>query len=150
MNLYSIQKIDFDAVFSSPKINALGFDEMAVFAASDTNSYKGTEFGIRLDLSDGCIYGYIQEPNGNYEDVNFQMLKLTPNDGTIHHFALILLGSEVAFCIDGVDYGHLSFPSQTDYSNLTFSVLAVVHRFTDDWDSTGDNMTVGNFNLNQQ
>ena len=75
LNTYSIQKIDFDAVFITPKISALGFDEMVVFAASDTTTYKGTEFGIRLDLSDGFIYGYNQEPNGNYEDVNFQMLQ---------------------------------------------------------------------------
>ena len=150
LNSYSITKIDFDAIFTAPKINALGFDEMAVFAASDTSSYKGPEFGIRLDLSEGYIYGYNQEPNGNNVDVNFQMLKLTPNDGAMHHYSIIMLGSEVAFYIDGTDYGHLTFPSQTDYSNLPFSILAVVHRFTDDWDSTGDNMTVENFNLNSQ
>ena len=28
----------------------------------------------------------IQEPKSNYEDVNFQMLKLTPNDGIMHHY----------------------------------------------------------------
>ena len=150
LNTYSIQKIDFDAVFIAPKISALGFDEMVVFAASDTTTYKGTEFGIRLDLNDGFIYGYNQEPNGNFEDVNFQMLQMTPNDGIIHHYTLIMLGTKVEFYIDGVDYGHLGFPSQTDYSSLTFSVLAVVHRFTDDWDSVGDNMTVENFALNQQ
>ncbi len=60
---YVIQKMDFDAVFTAPQISALGFDEMVVFASSDTVTYKGTEFGIRLDLSDGFIYGYIQEPN---------------------------------------------------------------------------------------
>ena len=150
LNTYSFQKIDFDAVFISPKINALGFDEMAIFATSNTITYKGTEFGIRLDLNDGFIYGYNQEPNVNDEDVNFQMLKLALNDGAIHHYSIIMLGSEVAFYIDGIDTGHLTFPSQTDYSNLPFSILAVVHRFTDDWDSTGDNMTVENFNLNSQ
>jgi hypothetical protein len=150
LNAYPIQKIDFDVTFIAPKINALGFDEMVIFAASDTNTYKGTEFGIRLDLGDGCIYGYNQEPTGNYEDVNFQMLKLTPNDGIMHHFTLIMLGSEISFYIDGLNYGYLNFPSNTDYSSLNFSVLAVVHRFTDDWDSNGDNMIVENFSLNQQ
>jgi hypothetical protein len=48
-----------------------------------------------------------------------------------------------------VDYAYLSFPSNTDYSNLGFSILAVVHRFTDDWNSVGDNMTVENFVLNK-
>ena len=150
LNAYSIQKIDFDAVFITPKISALGFDEMVVFVASDTTTYKGTEFGIRLDLRDGFIYAYNQEPNGNYEDVNFQMLQMASNDGIIHHYTLIMQGTEVEFYIDGVDYGHLGFPSQTDYSGLNFSVLAVVHRFTDDWDSAGDNMAVENFVLHQQ
>jgi hypothetical protein len=149
LNTYTIQKMDFDSMFIAPKIGALGFDEMVIFAASDTTTYKGTEFGIRLDLSDGFIYGYNQEPNGNYEDVSFQMMKLAPNDGIVHHYTLIMLGLEVAFYIDGVDYGHLGFPSETDYSSLTFSVLAVVHRFTDGWDSTSDNMIVENLSLNQ-
>jgi len=150
LNSYLIQKLDFDAVFIAPKINANGFDEMVVFAASDTTTYKGTEFGIRLGLIDGFIYGYIQEPNGNYEDVNFHMLQMAPNDGKIHHYTLIMLGTEVEFYIDGLDYGHLGFPSQTDYSSLTFWVLAVVHRFTDGWDSLGDNMVVENFSVTQQ
>jgi hypothetical protein len=150
INTYIIKKMDFDAIFTAPKINALGFDEMAVFAASDTNTYKGQEFGVRLDLSDGYIYGYNQEPNVNIEGDNFQMLQLTLNDGATHHYSVVLLGSEVAFYIDGTDYGHLTFPSQTDYSNLPFSIVAVVHRFTDDWDSTGVNMKVENFNLNSQ
>ena len=64
LDTYSIQTINFDALFITPKINALGFDEMAIFATSDTTIYKGTEFGIRLDLNDGFIYGYVQEPNG--------------------------------------------------------------------------------------
>jgi len=76
------------------------------------SSYKGPEFGIRLDLSDGYIYGYNQEPNLNNEDVHFQMVKLTPNDGAMHHYSIIMLGSEVAFYIDGTDYGHLTFSSQ--------------------------------------
>jgi hypothetical protein len=150
LNSYTIKNMDFDVLFIAPKIGALGFDEMAVFAASDTNTYKGPEFGIRLDLSDGYIYAYNQEPNVDIEGINFQMLKLTPNDGATHHYSMVFFGSEVAFYIDGTDYGHLTFPSQTNYSNLPFSILAVVHRFTDDWDSTGDNMTVENFNLNSQ
>ncbi len=149
-NAYAIQKIDFDAAFIAPKIGALGFDEMVIFATSDTNTYKGTEFGIRLDLSIGCIYGYIQEPNGVYGEVNFQMLALMPNDGTMHHYTLFLLDSGVSFCIDGVGYGYLNFPSNTDYSTLSFSICATVHRFTDYWDSDGDNMVAGNFFLNQQ
>ncbi len=67
LNNFSIQKIDFDAAFITPKIDALGFDEMVIFATSDTNTYKGTEFGIRMDLKDGFIYGYIQEPNATLE-----------------------------------------------------------------------------------
>jgi len=150
LTTYAIQKIDFDAVFVAPKISALGFDEMVIFAASDTTTYKGTEFGIRLDLNDGFIYGYNQEPNGNNGEVNFQMQQLTPNDEIIHHYTIIMLGSGVSFYIDGIDYGFLNFPSNADYSSLTFSILAVVHRFTDDWDSSGDSMIVENFSLNQQ
>lgn len=149
LNTYTIQKIDFDATFTTPKIGAFGFDEMTIFATSDTDTYKGTEFGIRMDLKDGCIYGYIQEPEDSLGDVNFQMLNLMPNDGMIHHYTLIILGSGVLFNIDGVEYAYLSFPSNTDYSNFGFSILAVVHRFTDDWNSVGDNMTVENFALNQ-
>jgi hypothetical protein len=121
---------------------------MVIFASSDTVTYKGTEFGIRLDLSDGSICGYIQEPNSSAPDVNFQMLKLMPNDGTIHHYSVVMNGSTVSFYIDGVNCGDLSFPSNADYSSFSFSILAVVHRFTDNWDSTGDNMVVGNFTLN--
>jgi hypothetical protein len=150
LDTFAIQKIEFDAVFIAPKINALGFDEMVIFASSDTNNYKGTEFGVRMDLKDGFVYGYVQEPNGVYGDVDFQMLSLTPNDGLMHHYTLIVLGAQVSFYIDGVDFGYLNFSSNTDYSNLTFSILAVVHRFTDDWDSNGNNMTAGNFLLNQQ
>ena len=150
LGTYAIQTINFDAMFITPKINALGFDEMAIFATSDTTIYKGTEFGIRLDLSDGFIYGYIQEPNGYYGEVNFQMLKLGSNDGMMHHYTLIMQVAEVSFYIDGTNYGYLNFPSSTDYSNLNFSILAVVHRFTSDWDSVGDYMIVENFALNQQ
>jgi hypothetical protein len=149
-NTYAIQKMDFDATFITPKTGALGFDEMSIFASSNTITYKGTEFGIRMDLKDGFVYGYIQEPNGNAGDVNFQMLTLAPNDGIIHHYTLIDYGSGVSFFIDGVDHGYLNFSSNKDYSNLTFSILAVVHRFTDNWDSNGDNMIAGNFSLNQQ
>jgi hypothetical protein len=150
LNTYAIQKLDFDATFIAPKISALGFDEMAIFATSDTNNYKGTEFGIRIDLKDGCIYGYVQEPIGSYGNVDFNMVELTTNDGVLHHYTLIMSGSEVSFCIDGVDHGNLNFPSNTDYSGINFSILAVVHRFTDNWDSVGDNMIAGNFNINQQ
>jgi hypothetical protein len=149
LNSYPIQRIDFNAVFKSPKINAAGFDEMVIFAASNTITYKGTEFGIRMDVNNGLIYGYIQEPNGDFGDVNFQMVPLTSNDGLMHHYTLIALGSEVSFWIDGADLGHLSFPSNQDSSGFTFSVCAVVHRFSDDWDSVGDNMTVENLALNQ-
>jgi hypothetical protein len=71
-----------------------------------------------------------------------------PNDGTIRHFTVVMNNSTVSFYIDGVDYGDLSFPSNADYSSFGFSILAVVHRFTDYWDSTGDSMVVGNFTLN--
>ncbi len=153
LNSYTIQKISFDAMFVTPKINALGFDEMVIFAASDTTTYKGTEFGLRLDLKDGCIYGYNQEPCSRepfsyFSEVNFRMLSLMPNDGIMHHYTMSMLGTEIAFYVDGVNYGTLSFLSNTDYSSLTFSVLAVVHRFSDDWDAVGDNMTAENFSLN--
>ncbi|HUK84816.1 MAG TPA: hypothetical protein VLU95_03030, partial [Candidatus Acidoferrum sp.] len=150
LNTFAIQKMDFDAEFISPKIGALGFDEMAIFASSDTITYKGVEFGIRMDLNDGFIYGYAQEPNGITGDVNFVMQQLISNDGSMHHYSLISNGSGVSFFVDGTNYGYLSFPSNSDYSNLPFFVLAVVHRFADDWDSSGDNMIVGNFSLNQQ
>jgi hypothetical protein len=151
LDTFPVQKIDFDAAFMTPKIGALGFDEMVVFVTSDTSTYKGTEFGVRMDLKDGFIYGYIQEPDGGYGEVNFQMLNLKPNDGVMHHYTLILsLGSGISFCVDGLYCGYLSFPSSADYSVFNFFVLAVVHRFTDDWDSAGDTMIVENFFLNQQ
>ena len=145
---FSIQKLDFDATFASPKIDAVGFDEMVVFATSDTVTYKGTEFGIRMDMKDGFIYGYVQEPNENLGDINFMMLQLMQNDGVTHHFSLIMSGSSVTFFIDGTNYGNLNYPSNTDYSNLNFSICTTVHRFTDNWDSSGDNMTAGNFLIN--
>ncbi len=145
-----IQRLDFDAVFYAPKIDATGFDEMVVFAASDTTTYKGTEFGVRLDLKDGCIYGYVQEPNGIPRDVYFEMFKLIANDGASHHYTLIKQRSQVSFYIDGLNYGYLNYPSRIDYTGYSFSVFAVVHRFTDGWDSTGDNMLVENFSVNLQ
>jgi hypothetical protein len=148
LDSYVFQKMDFDAEFVSPETNALGFDEMVIFAASDTSSYKGTEFGIRLDLSNGYIYGYIQEPNDNYGEVSFQAWEFMLNDGIMHHYTLTILDSGVSFCIDGSNYGYLNFLSKTNYSNLNFSILAVVHRFTDGWDSTGDYMKLENLYLN--
>ncbi len=150
LNAYAIQKIDFDSAFIAPKIEALGFDEMAIFATSNTKTYKGTEFGIRMDLKSGFICSYVQEPNCNSEDVYFQMQELTINDGIMHHYTLIMLGTKVSFCIDGTDYGYLNFPSNTDYSILSFSICAIVHRFTDYWDSSDYKMIAGNFSLNQQ
>ena len=149
-NSYIIQKLDFDVLFTAPNLNATGFDEMAIFASSNTTTYKGTEFGIRLDLKDGYVYGYIQEQNSTNGDVNFQMLNLTQNDGINHHYTLTMLGSKVTLNIDGTDYGILNFPSNNDYSNITYSICIVVHRFTDGWNSDGDTMTAGNFTLNQQ
>jgi hypothetical protein len=149
-NNFSIQKLDFDVTFIVPNINAFGFDEMAIFATSNTKTYKGTEFGVRMDLQNGSIYGYIQEYNESVADVNFNMLQLMPNDGLTHHYTLNMKGSEVSFYIDGINSGVLNFPSNTDYSNLNFSICAVVHRFTDGWDSTGDSMISGNFSLNHQ
>jgi hypothetical protein len=148
-NAFPIRKIDFNAVFISQKINALGFDEMVIFATSDVTTYKGVEFGVRLDLCDGFIYGYNQEPTSNLGEVDFQMMKLIPNDGIMHHYSLIIVNSEVSFYVDGIYYGCLSFHSNTDYSNYTFFILAVVHRFSDGWDSSGNNMMVDNFYLSQ-
>ncbi|MCW3996430.1 MAG: hypothetical protein NWE98_09845 [Candidatus Bathyarchaeota archaeon] len=147
--MYPIKKMDFDAIFLTPNFGALGFDEMAIFAASDTMTYKGTEFGIRMDLKNSFIYGYIQEPEGSVGEVNFQMQKLILNDGLMHHYTLITMGHYVLFLIDGIGYGRLSYPSGTGYSNLNYSVCLVVHRFSDDWDSSSDNMIVDNFVLNQ-
>ncbi len=149
LNAFPIRKIDFDAVFISQKINALGFDEMVIFATSDVTTYKGLEFGVRLDLCDGFIYGYNQEPTSSLGEVDFQMMKLIPNDGVTHHYSLIIVNSEVSFYIDGIYYGCLSFSSNTDCSNFTFFILAVVHRFTDGWDSAGNNMMVESFYLSQ-
>ena len=123
---------------------------MAIFGTSNTITYKGTEFGIRMDLKDGLIYGYVQEQNDSFGDVNFLMQELLPNDGIMHHYTLIMLGSGVSFLIDGLNYGNLNFPSNTDYSSFSFSICAVVHRFTDGWNSSGDSMITGNFTLNQQ
>ena len=123
---------------------------MAIFATSNTETYKGTEFGIRMDVKDGFIYGYIQESNGNYGDVNFEMFRLMLNDGMMHHYTLIRSIFGVLFCIDGTNYGYLNFPSSSDYSGLSFSICAAVHRFTDGWDSSGDEMIAGNFTLKQQ
>ncbi len=147
LNTYAIQEIDFEAAFITPKIGAFGFDEMAIFAASNTSTYKGTEFGIRMDLSDGCICGYVQEPNGDDGEVNFQILNLTANDGMMHSYTMTVQSSQVSFFIDGENHGYLYFSSSDDYNNLTFSLCAVVHRFSDNWDSNGDNMTAGNFTL---
>jgi hypothetical protein len=148
LNSYVIQKVNFDVVFSTSKINAPGFDEMVVFATSNTVTYKGTEFGIRLSLKDGFVYGYIQEPNSSQDQVKFLMLKLTLNDGITHHYTLTRLGPKILFSINGVTYGYLTYPSGDTYANMTFSVNAVVHRFTDGWTSNGDNMKAGNFVLN--
>jgi len=145
LSAYPMQRMDFDATFTDPSTNAAGFDEMVVFAASNTVSYNGTEFGIRLSLADGFIYGYIQEPDGS--GVNFQMTKLMYDDGMMHHYTMIALGSRVSFYIDGVPCGYLNFPTPVDYSSLTFSVCTVVHRFTDGWSSGGDSMTAGNFSI---
>ncbi len=150
LNNFSIQKLEFDAVFIASNISALGFDEMAIFVTSNTATYKGTEFGVRMDLEDGFIHGYIQEPSESNADVNFNMIQLLPNDGLIHHYTIVMSGSEVSFYIDDIIYSCLNFPSNSDYSNLNFSICAVVHRFSDGWDSNGDSMITGNFSLNQQ
>jgi len=147
-NTYSIQQVDFDATFTTPKIGALGFDEMVIFATSNTFTYKGTEFGIRMSLMDGLVCGYIQEPTGIPGEVDFQTLNLMPNDGITHHYTLIVGDSQVSFYIDGINYGYLNFGSNNDLSNTAFSLCAVVHRFSDNWDSNGDNMTVENFSIN--
>jgi hypothetical protein len=147
LNAYPIQEVEFDAAFVAPRLTALGFDEMAIFLASNTANYKGTEFGIRMGLNNGFIYGYIQEPCGDGGDVDFQMLPLTLNDGMLHHYTLVTSGSNISFFVDGVDYGYLAFPSCNDYSSLSFSVLAVVHRFSDNWDSYGDSLVAGSFYL---
>ena len=78
------------------------------------------------------------------------MIQLMLNDGIMHHYTVIMSGAAVLFFIDGINYGNLTYPSNSDYSNLNFSICATVHRFTDGWDSTGDSMTAGNFFLNQQ
>jgi hypothetical protein len=77
----------FWAQFITPSLGAFGFDEMAIFTASNIDNYKGVEFGIRMDLKDGYIYGYIQEPNesDNSEEVNFFMKKLFLNDGHLYN-----------------------------------------------------------------
>jgi hypothetical protein len=147
LDQYQIKTLTFDAKFATPEIGSKGFDEMAVFAASNTQTYKGTEFGIRMDMNDGYICGYIQEPNGNCSQVNFKMLALQPNNGVIHHYTLIFLGSGVSFYIDGRNCGYISYPSGEDYSNLSFSILAVVHRFTNGWNAAGDQMMVENLRL---
>ena len=150
LNNFSIQKLEFDAAFKASNISSLGFDEMAIFATSNTDTYKGTEFGIRMGLEDGFIYGYIQEPNESNADVNFNMIQLLPNDGLMHHYTIVMSGSEVSFYIEDIIYSRLDFPSNSDYSNLNFSICAVVHRFSDGWNSNGDSMITGNFSLNQQ
>ena len=147
-NSFAFQEISFDAAFVTPKTGANGFDEMAIFAASDTVNYKGTEFGIRLDLRDGCIYGYVQEPTGNLGEVNFQTVNLMPNDGMMHQYSIVIVPSYALFSVDTTHHSFLSFQTNGVESNLTYSVCAVEHRFSNYWDSTGDGMIAGNFTLN--
>ena len=147
-NSFAFQEINFDAAFATPKTGANGFDEMAIFAASDTVTYKGTEFGIRLDLRDGCVYGYVQEPTGNLGEVNFQTVNLIQNDGMMHQYSIVIIPSYALFSVDSIHHSFLSFRTNGVNSNLTYSVCAVEHRFSNYWDSTGDSMIAGNFTLN--
>lgn len=147
---YIINEFTFTAQFDSCKGSTSDWDGFAVFAASDTDSYNGYEFGVRNSLRTAKVEGYIQFPDiKNGKKAAQKNVDLMVNDGLTHDYRVIIRGSTVVFFVDDVVKGILDIDIQ--FEGKEYAIIALGHRSTDGWAYSNEFMTVGNFgwqNLN--
>ena len=120
-------------------------DELVVFAASDVTSYKGFEFGVRLGLTDGVVYGYWQYPQAG-GGVAFREQPLFPNDGRAHTYSLSLSGSTISYSVDGQRVCVAVYPTLPPRA---FHVITTAHRESSGWSASGLALAVADVTVRQ-
>ncbi|OGS50919.1 MAG: hypothetical protein A3K65_06565 [Euryarchaeota archaeon RBG_16_68_12] len=137
----------FRAAFRGAAVAPNPSDEIAVFAADDTVSWVGKEFGFRCSLADGVLYGYMQD--GTHRPDGYTFLRNVPLgvcDGTVHEYvarARSVGGSNAAeFFVDGVRVGRIVRLGPESYADGRYTMVATTHRWEGGWDSTGLGLTL--------
>ncbi|HEY6238452.1 MAG TPA: hypothetical protein VIZ68_04630 [Thermoplasmata archaeon] len=118
-------------------------DEMVVFATSDPTTFHGTEFGVRMSLSDGFVYAYWQFPSP-FGGVVFQEHRLFANDGRSHGYDLSLVGATVSFSVDGTISSAGLFPLLPPGE---YYIVATAHRASEGWSASGLGLSVSGFTV---
>ncbi len=141
-----IRSVQFGAKFVTNGNHPLGSDDMVVFFADNITSFKGQEFGVRFIAKSGIIFGYVQD-GPKY----FTQVQLISNDGDLHRYSINISrdGTNDIFTwsVDDVVKGSLTHPSTYDYTELLYWTVMTTHRLSNGWDSTGDYMQAGDFQV---
>jgi hypothetical protein len=146
---YDLGALSFTATFVNGTITqgkpTAFADELVVFAASDITTYKGFEFGVRLGLTDGMVYGYWQYPQAG-GGVVFKEQPLFPNDGRAHTYMLSLSGSTISYSVDGQRVIVAVYPTLPPRA---FHVITTAHRESAGWSASGLALSVADVTVRQ-
>jgi len=144
---YALGTLSFLATFvngTRAQGHPRGFsDELVVFAASDVTTYQGYEFGVRLSLSDGFVYGYWQSPLPT-GGVLFKEHRLFANDGRSHQYSFRLAGGAISYSVDGTQRLTEFYPT---IPISGFYVVATAHRASEGWSDAGLALSVADLSV---
>ncbi|MDE1849588.1 MAG: hypothetical protein KGI00_02550 [Candidatus Micrarchaeota archaeon] len=144
-----ISSLEFNATFTAKCGSGYMFDEMVVLAANDISTWDGQEFGIRLRMDNGMIYGYIQDgrhimsgnPNNHFVDA-----ELIRNDGKAHRYRIRVdregKRDAIGFWVDGKPRNRIVFAPRQEFTKQRYYVVMTTHRWGNGWDSGGSKMEV--------
>ena len=124
------------------------FDDMYTFLSTNIHTWNGEEIGVTDDMRGGNGYGiikaYIQPSNNTGEMVR----TLFSNDRKSHDFRIALNNFTADFYVDGKLTASIS--GLQNLTNDSYSVVVGANRWSDNFSSAGDVLTVSNMSVTER
>lgn len=118
-----------------------GNDQFAIFAADNTSSYKGDEFGFVLPETGDTWYAYIQSPQTPGFFVWQPILTLTPSDASMHSLAAVYSNVGGLCFVDFYVDGKLAWATlYPNVSSQSFHLAVCSHKVSGEEVDTSQNV----------
>ncbi|MDE1823448.1 MAG: hypothetical protein KGH50_03925 [Candidatus Micrarchaeota archaeon] len=129
------------------------FDEEVVTAVDDNVNWTGQEYGFRASLSDGIVYGYVQDGTKRAgEWTYFYSVPLFHDDNMPHNFSANVITQVNStnlfyFYVDGRVAGVITHDSKANYSDQSYHMIITTHRWDNGWNSSDSSLYVQNLTV---